>query len=64
MLGYLYPLLAIIVLCSLWAIFQLWLNKVDPDNQTASHESVCGGCEEPCGREVPGQSDLGSEFSR
>lgn len=55
MLGYLYPLLAIIVLCSCWAIFQLWLNKVDPENQSnqADHTGACSGCEEPC--------NLGSE---
>jgi hypothetical protein len=57
MLGYLYPLLAIIVLCALWAAFQLWLNKVDPDNQTNvtyrdQLEGTCGGCEEPCGKEA------------
>lgn len=51
MLGYFYALLTMILLCAFWAGFQLWLNKVDPENQT-NKESSCSGCEKPCDKEV------------
>ena len=35
-------LLAVIALCAFWAIFQLWLEKHDPDARTRSQK--CGGC--------------------
>ena len=39
---YLIPLLAVVALCALWAVFQLWLFKHDPEAMTRSHK--CGGC--------------------
>ncbi|MGI9236803.1 MAG: hypothetical protein ACR2QZ_05370 [Woeseiaceae bacterium] len=39
---YFLPLLAIATLCGLWAIFQVWLAKHDPDAKTRSQK--CGGC--------------------
>jgi len=42
MTSYLFPLLAIIALCAFWAIFQLWLEKHDPDARTRADK--CGGC--------------------
>ena len=38
----LFALLAVVALCAFWAIFQLWLEKHDPDAQTRSQK--CGGC--------------------
>jgi len=35
-------LLAIIALCAFWGIFQLWLEKRDPD--AAERSQKCGGC--------------------
>ncbi len=48
MTSYLVPLLAIVLLCALWAIFQLWLSKHDPDATTRS--TKCGACDERCER--------------
>jgi len=42
MMTYFFPLLAVIALCAFWAIFQLWLEKHDPDARTRSEK--CGGC--------------------
>ena len=42
MTGYLLPLLAIVALCAAWALFQLWLDKHDPDAKNRSHK--CGAC--------------------
>ena len=42
MTGYLLPLLAIVALCGAWALFQLWLDKHDPDAKNRSHK--CGAC--------------------
>ena len=39
---YLFPLLAVVVLCGCWAIFQVWLAKHDPDAKAKSLK--CGGC--------------------
>ena len=35
-------LLAVVALCAFWAIFQLWLEKHDPDG--AARSQKCGGC--------------------
>ena len=35
-------LLAVVVLCAFWGIFQLWLEKHDPDVKTRAQK--CGGC--------------------
>jgi hypothetical protein len=35
-------LLAVVALCAFWAIFQLWLERHDPDARTRSQK--CGGC--------------------
>ncbi len=48
MTSYLVPLLAIVLLCALWAIFQLGLSKHDPDATTRS--TKCGACDERCER--------------
>lgn len=42
MMSYFYALLAIIVLCAFWAVFQVWLAKHDPDAKARSLK--CGGC--------------------
>ena len=42
MTTYLYPLLAVVLLCAFWAIFQVWLARHDPDAKTRSLK--CGGC--------------------
>jgi hypothetical protein len=42
MTGYLLPLLAIVALCAAWGLFQLWLDKHDPDARHRSHK--CGAC--------------------
>jgi hypothetical protein len=42
MTGYLLPLLAIVALCAGWALFQLWLDRHDPDARQRSHK--CGAC--------------------
>lgn len=48
MADYLVPLLSVIGLCALWAVFQLWLAKHDPD--AAKRSLKCGncGCEKQC----------------
>ncbi len=51
MYAYLYPLLAMVVLCGFWGAFQLWLNRVHPESQ-ARQNRTCSGCEEPCGKEA------------
>ncbi len=42
MTSYLLPLLAIVLLCAFWALFQQWLSRVDPDVKKRSLK--CGGC--------------------
>jgi hypothetical protein len=42
MTTYIFPLLAVVALCAFWAIFQLWLERHDPDAQKRSQK--CGGC--------------------
>ena len=48
MMSYLLPLLAIVALCTFWAVFQLWLSRHDPD--AGKRMQKCGncGCETPC----------------
>ena len=55
MMNYLLPLLALVLLCAFWALFQLWLSEADPDATDRSLK--CGGCgrrgdcdTEECGR--------------
>ena len=50
MTHYLLPLLAVILLCAFWAIFQLWLTRHDPDIEKRS--TKCGGCgrQDECNR--------------
>ena len=43
MTSYLLPLLAIVALCAAWAIFQLWLDKHDPDTHK-KRSLKCGAC--------------------
>ncbi len=42
MMNYFLPLLAIVLLCAFWALFQQWLSTVDPDTKKRSPK--CGGC--------------------
>jgi len=42
MTTYFLPLLAVVVLCASWAVFQLWLAKHDPDS--VSRSTTCGNC--------------------
>lgn len=42
LMTYVLPLLAIVVLCGFWAVFQIWLFKHDPDAKRRSQK--CGGC--------------------
>ena len=42
MTTYLLPLLAVVLLCACWALFQQWLAKVDPGVKEGSLK--CGGC--------------------
>ena len=54
MTGYLLPLLAIVALCAAWAVFQLWLDKHDPEAKQRSLK--CGACKrkEDC-TDAPGR---------
>ena len=51
MTGYLLPLLAIVVLCGAWAVFQIWLDRHDPEAKRRSLK--CGACSrrDECGDE-------------
>lgn len=51
MTTYIFPLLALVVLCAFWAIFQVWLSRNDPDSNR--RPSKCGGCgrQEQCGED-------------
>ena len=40
--NYILPLLAVVLLCAFWAVFQVWLSQHDPD--VSSRSSKCGGC--------------------
>jgi hypothetical protein len=42
MTSYFLPLLAIVLLCAFWALFQQWLSQTDPD--VKEHSLKCGGC--------------------
>lgn len=42
MTDYLLPLALIVALCGAWAVFQLWLEKHDPDARRRS--TKCGAC--------------------
>jgi hypothetical protein len=42
MTSYLLPLIAIVLLCAFWALFQQWLSRIDPDAKERSLK--CGGC--------------------
>ena len=42
MTTYIFPLLTVVALCAFWAVFQLWLERHDPDALKRSQK--CGGC--------------------
>ena len=42
MLGYLLGIGGLIGLCAAWVLFQLWLQRIDPDYRGL--EGGCGGC--------------------
>lgn len=48
---YLVPLLAVMLLCALWGVFQIWLQRHNPD--VGKRSSKCGACgrEDECNRE-------------
>lgn len=46
MLGYILSILGLVGLITLWAIFQLWMNKRDPDRE--EHLMQCSGCDKRC----------------
>ena len=50
MMSYALPLLAVVLLCAGWAIFQLWLSRHDPDANRRSLKCGDCGCEERCER--------------
>jgi len=41
-------LLGLVALCVFWAVFQLWMDKHDPDAR--KRPAKCGGCDENCER--------------
>ena len=43
---YVLPILALVALCAVWVLFQLWLKRLDPDS--ADMEIRCGGCTNQC----------------
>ena len=43
MTNYLLPLLAVVLLCAFWALFQQWLARTDPDAKK-KQSLKCGGC--------------------
>ncbi len=43
MLNYLFAILGLAVLCSIWAFFQIFVTKYHPD--TAALKSGCAACE-------------------
>ena len=48
MMTYAIPLIAIVLLCAGWAVFQLWLLRHDPDINRRSLKCGECGCEKPC----------------
>ena len=48
MATYIISLLGLVALCVFWAVFQLWMDKHDPDAHKPS--AKCGGCDEHCER--------------
>ena len=46
MTTYLIPMLALTGLCAFWAVFQLWLAKIDPEANERGNR--CGGCNGQC----------------
>ena len=46
MTTYIFSLLGIVALCAFWALFQLWLKRVDPEG--AERGNKCGGCNGQC----------------
>ncbi|MDP6182264.1 MAG: hypothetical protein QF609_00455, partial [Gammaproteobacteria bacterium] len=43
---YFFAVLGLVTLCVLWALFQLWINRVDPE--VAGRAPRCGGCKGQC----------------
>ena len=46
MWGYLWSILALAALCAAWVLFQLWLERQDPDD--VQIKRACGGCAHDC----------------
>ena len=53
MLTYLLVLIGLALLCGGWALFQLWLEKQDPD-KAEGYKPGCGACAR---RDCPSQHD-------
>ncbi|MCU7938190.1 MAG: hypothetical protein KZQ64_07435 [gamma proteobacterium symbiont of Bathyaustriella thionipta] len=47
MMTHILSLIALIVLCVLWIVFQQWLAKQDPKYK--GYQAGCGGCSRSCG---------------
>jgi hypothetical protein len=64
MTSYLLPLLAIVLLCAFWALFQQWLAQIDPDVKKRSLK--CGGCGRrgECDTEERADPRYGSKIER
>jgi len=46
MATYIFAVLGLSALCVFWAVFQLWLDKHDPD--AGKRPVGCGGCNDRC----------------
>ena len=55
MLGYLLAIAGLAALCAAWVLFQLWLQRVDPEYR--GMKAGCGGCgdKRACKRECEGK---------
>lgn len=56
MLHYILVLLGVVAVAVFWVLFQIWLQRQQPDGATTSSEDVlhCKDCNQPCGKQVIG----------
>jgi len=59
MSDYIFPLLAIVALCALWAVFQLWLWRHDSDAEDRSTKCAGCNCEKQDATGIPGHRKSG-----
>ena len=60
MMNYLLPLLALVLLCAFWALFQRWLSEADPAVAVAAVATATpksAAAENPTRGRVPGHAD-------